>query len=431
MVIRAVRSRLWGQHARPAAGFQTELRRLEFAGCAPSPGTVYSGHRMRRTALILPWRARWGFGLVLAAVQATLTAAAPEPPAMTRVQEEPWGQTREGAPVKRYTLTNRRGLIARITTFGAILTELHAPDRQGRLTNVVLGFDTLEPYLKGHPAFGATIGRVANRIGQARFTLDGREYRLAANSGPNHIHGGRKGFDKVVWGARILPPQAAAAAVEFTYRSVDGEEGYPGTLDVTVVFTLNDADELRIEYRATTDKPTVLNLTNHSYFNLAGSGTVLDHELFIAADRYTPADADLIPTGEIAPVAGTPLDFTRPTAIGARIDRLKPQPNGYDHNYVLNHGGTSLALAARAFDPTSGRVLEVSTTEPGVQLYTANWLDGRLTGVGGVTYPRHGGFCLETQHYPDAINKPSFPSTILRPGSAFQSTTVFRFSTRG
>jgi aldose 1-epimerase len=349
---------------------------------------------------------------------------------MTSISEQDWGQTPEGTPVKLYTLTNRNGVVIKITNYGAIVTELHVPDRTGASANVVLGFDNLEQYLKGHPGFGAVIGRFANRIAKARFTLDGQEYQLAANNGPNHIHGGLKSFDKVVWDAKTLPSKPNAASVQFTYLSKDGEEGYPGNLSVAVIYTLTIDNELRIDYHATTDKATILNLTNHSYFNLAGSGSVLGHELFIKADRYTPSDAELIPTGEIAPVKGTPLDFTQPTLIGDRIDQLKPSPGGYDHNYVLNHGGTSLALAARAYEPKSGRVLEVSTTEPGVQLYTGNFLDGRLVGVGGVAYDRHSGFCLETQHFPDSINKPNFPSTVLRPGQTFQSTTVFRFSTR-
>jgi aldose 1-epimerase len=349
---------------------------------------------------------------------------------MTRITEQDWGTTRDGTPVQLFTLTNRDGMVARITSYGAILTELQAPDRQGQLTNVVLGFDNLERYLQGHPAFGATVGRVANRIAHARFTLDEQEYRLAANHGAHHIHGGIRGFDKVVWQSKALPAKHNAASVQFSYLSPDGEEGYPGNLSVVVIYTLTDDNELRIDYHGTTDKPTILNLTNHSYFNLAGSGDVLDHELFIDADRYTPADQDLIPTGEIVAVKGTPLDFTQPTRIGERIDQLKPQPNGYDHNYVLNSGGSSLALAARAYEPHSGRVLEVLTTEPGVQLYTGNWLDGRIKGIGGVVYGRHGGFCLETQHYPDSINQPGFPSTVLRPGQTFQSTTVFKFSTR-
>ena len=349
---------------------------------------------------------------------------------MTSISEQDWGQTREGTPVKLFSLSNRNGVVVKITSYGAIVTELHVPDRAGKLANVVLGFDNVEQYLAGHPGFGAVIGRFANRIAKARFTLEGQEYQLAANNGPNHIHGGPKGFDKVVWDSKTLPSKPNAASVQFTYLSKDGEEGYPGNLSVAVIYTLTAENELRIDYHATTDKPTILNLTNHSYFNLAGSGSVLDHELLILADHYTPSDAELIPTGEIASVKGTPLDFTQPAALGARIEALKPSPGGYDHNYVLNRRGTNLDLAARAFDPKSGRVLEVSTTEPGVQLYTANFLDGRLTGVGGVAYGRHSGFCLETQHYPDSPNKPNFPSTVLRPGQAFQSTTVFKFSTR-
>jgi aldose 1-epimerase len=371
-----------------------------------------------------------------------LTVAAPAPAiagdagtpnpthTMVTVQQQAWGKTADGTVVHLFTLTNRHGLVAKVTSFGAILTELRVPDRAGRMADVVLGFDNLEAYLKGHPAFGSTIGRFANRIARARFTVDGLEYPVAANNGAHHIHGGRKGFDKVVWQARPLPPQEGQAAVEFSYLSPDGEEGYPGNLKVTVTYTLTDRDELRIDYGATTDKATPINLTNHSYFNLAGSGDVLAQDLMINADRYTPADSDLIPTGEIASVKGTPLDFTKPEKIGARIEQFKPQPNGYDHNYVINGAPGTLRLAARASDPASGRVMEVSTTEPGVQLYTGNWLDGKIRGVDGVVYPRHGGFCLETQHYPDSPNKPTFPSCILRPGQTFSSTTVFRFSVR-
>jgi len=354
--------------------------------------------------------------------------AAESPASMNRITTQDWGRTAEGQAVSLVTLSNRHGMVAKITSYGAIITELHVPDRQGQLTNVVLGFDNLDRYLQGHPAFGATIGRVANRIAGAKFTLDGRDYPLAANIGPHHIHGGRAGFHQRVWETRPLPPGADRSAVEFRYLSVDGEEGYPGNLQVRVTFTLTDDNELRIDYAAETDKATPVNLTNHSYFNLAGHGDVLGHLLEIAADRYTPSDRALIPTGEIAPVAGTPLDFTTPKTLGSRIDGLRPHPNGYDHNYVLNSGGGTLAFAARAMDPVSGRVLEAWTTEPGVQLFTANGLDGRIVGTGGVVYPRHAGFCLETQHFPDAINQPHFPPVVLRPGATFRSTTVFRFS---
>ena len=337
---------------------------------------------------------------------------------------------RDGTHVRLFTLRNAGGMVAKVMTYGAILTEVQTADRRGLMTNVVLGADRLDQYLEGFPASAAVIGRVANRIAKARFTLDGREYLLAANNGPNHIHGGRKGFAQVLWEPRPFPPGLHEAALQLAYASKDAEEGYPGNLTVTVTYTLTDGNELRIDYEATTDKATPINLTNHAYFNLAGFGQVLDHELWLAADRYTVADDQLIPTSEIAPVKGTPLDFTTPTRIGARIDQLKPRLNGYDHNFVLGGDGKSLRLAARILEPKSGRVLEVRTTEPGVQLYTANHLNGTQAGASGVLYPKHGGFCLETQHYPDSVNRPEFPSTILRPGQTFKSTTVFAFSVR-
>jgi aldose 1-epimerase len=349
---------------------------------------------------------------------------------MLFIESAPFGQMPDGAPVKLYTLKNPRGMAVKVTEYGLIITEVHVPDRHGKLGNVVLGFDNLARYLKGHPLFGAIAGRVANRISGARFTLDGKEYTLAKNNGPNHIHGGLKGFDKKVWKSRIRHCTEQEAAVEFAYTSADGEEGYPGHLVVTVVYTLTANNELRIDYYATTDKSTPINLTNHSYFNLAGSGDVCAHVLWLAADRYTPADKDLIPTGQIAPVQGTALDFTTPTAIGERIDRTGLSSPGYDHNFVLNSGGKTLAPAARVTEPTTGRVMEVLTTEPGVQLYTANHMDGSIVGVGGVRYPRHAGLCLETQHYPDSINKPGFPSVVLRPDAQFKSTTVFKFSAK-
>ncbi len=275
-----------------------------------------------------------------------------------KVEEAQWGKDADGRAVKLYTLSNSKGIIAKITTYGAILTELRVPDRQGKMGGVVLGFDNLDQYLKGGPA-AAVIGRVANRIAKATFTLDGKHYTLAANSGPNHIHGGRKGFDKVVWQGRPLPPSPHEAAVRLTYSSQDGEEGYPGNLTATVTYTLTDNNELRIDYSATTDKATPVNLTNHAYFNLAGSGDVLSHELMLAADRYTLADDALIPTGEIATVKGTPLDFSKPLPIGERIEQLKPKLGGYDHNFVLNSGGKSMALAARVYEPKTGRLMEV------------------------------------------------------------------------
>jgi aldose 1-epimerase len=347
---------------------------------------------------------------------------------MARVEEQAFGRLMGGQTVKRYTLTNRHGMSASIITYGAILTELRVPDRNGNLTNVVHGFDNLQAYVQGHPFFGATTGRVANRIANARFRLDGQEYQLAANNGKNHIHGGIRGFDKVVWEAKPIAVNQREVSVVFTYLSHDAEEGYPGDLDVRVTYTLTDNNELRIDYSASTDKATPVNITNHSYFNLAGSGDVLGHEMFIVADRYTPVDDELIPTGEIAPVKGTPLDFTKPMTIGARIEQLKPKPGGYDHNFVLNSEGKSLALAARVHDPKGGRTLEVLTTEPGIQLYTGNFLDGRVTGLNGQRSTQHTGFCLETQHFPDSVNRPNFPSTILRPGQTYKSTTIFKFS---
>lgn len=341
-----------------------------------------------------------------------------------KIEESSFGLLPDGTGVKLFTLTNASGLVAKISDYGTIITQLHVPDRAGKSADVVLGFDNLEQYLKGHPYFGCTVGRVANRIAKGRFSLDGKTYTLAINNGPNHLHGGLKGFDKAVWKAE---PQTGAA-VKFTYISADGEEGYPGKVDLTVRMELTDRNELRIDYSAVTDKPTPINLTNHSYFNLAGDGDVLRHELLIAADRYTPKDENSIPTGEIAPVRGTPMDFTQPHPIGERFDQLKEQPVGYDHNFVLNSGGKDLALAAKVYEPKSGRVLEVSTTEPGVQLYTSNYLDGTLTGKRGVVYRQHSAFCLETQHFPDSVNHPQFPSVILRPGQTYHQTTVHRFT---
>ena len=368
---------------------------------------------------------------LLAAFPPLLPAATPDPPPATMsIQSRLFGRLPDGTPVNLHTLGNRHGMVVKITDYGVIITEILVPDRAGRIGNVVLGFDNLERYLQGHPFFGAIAGRVANRIANGRFTVDGQVYTVARNNGPNHLHGGLKGFDKKVWTPRPVPAAADAVAIEFTATSPDGEEGYPGTLAITVRYTLTDANELRIDYTATTDKATPVNLTNHSYFNLAGGGDILGQELELEADFYTPTDEGLIPTGELRSVKGTPLDFTKPVAIGARANETGLKPPGYDHNFVVRDGGKNLVLAGRARDPQSGRILEVLTTEPGVQLYTANHMDGSVVGVGGVKYPRHGGFCLETQHYPDSINKPQFPSVLLRPGQTFKSTTVFRFSAR-
>ncbi len=348
-------------------------------------------------------------------------------PPLGDIDKMNFGKTPDGTPVELYVLKNG-ALMVKVMTYGAIVTEIIAPDRDGKEGDVVLGFDNLEGYLGGHPYFGAAVGRFANRIAGAKFSLDGKDYTLAVNNGPNSLHGGTKGFDKVVWKAEEVP--GPDPAVRFTYHSPDGEEGYPGNLDVAVTYTVTKANELRIDYKATTDKATPVNLTNHSYFNLGGpaSGTILDHELTLAADKYTPANETLVPTGELAPVAGTPLDFTKATPIGRRIKDIKAEPVGYDHNFVLRGDGSKPAFAARVRDPKSGRVLEVFTTEPGIQFYTGNFLDGSNKGKGGVAYKQHGAFCLEAQHFPDSVNQPNFPSTILRPGQVYTQTTVYRFS---
>lgn len=340
------------------------------------------------------------------------------------VQKASFGRTSDGTTVDLYKLTNANGLVAKISTYGTTITELHVPDRQGRSADIVLGFDNLAQYLQGHPFFGCIAGRVANRIAKGRFTLNGKTYQLAINNGPNHLHGGLKGFDKYVWRAQSLP----GAAVQLTHTSPDGDEGYPGKVEVGLTMALTDSNELRLDYTAVTDQPTPVNLTNHSYFNLAASGDILEHELLLAADYYTPTDDTLIPTGELKPVKGTPMDFTTPQPIGSRFSRLTSKPVGYDTNFVINGGGKALTLAARAYEPKSGRVLEVFTTEPGVQLYTANYLNGSLTGKGSKVYRQHTGFCLETQHFPDSVNHPDFPSIILQPGQTYRQTTVFKFS---
>jgi aldose 1-epimerase len=350
------------------------------------------------------------------------------------VSKRPFGKTEDGTPVDLYTLTNSQGIQTSITNFGGIVVSLLIPDRDGRLADVVLGFDSLEGYLGGHPYFGAIVGRYGNRIANGAFTLEGKQYSLAQNNNQNHLHGGLKGFDKAVWKATgILGEKGPGLAL--TYLSRDGEEGYPGNLMVTVTYILTDENDLRIHYRATTDKPAPVNLTNHSYFNLAGQGEgdILGHELTIHADRFTPVDEGLIPTGELRSVEGTPLDFRQSMPIGARIDEEDEQlgfGGGYDHNFVVNRTSGELALAARVHEPTTGRVLEVFTTEPGVQFYCGNFLDGSIVGKGGKVYKKRYGFCLETQHFPDSPNKPHFPSTILRPGDEYSTTTVYSFSVK-
>jgi aldose 1-epimerase len=338
----------------------------------------------------------------------------------------------DGRPVNLYTLTNAHGLELQAMNYGAIIVSLHVPDRKGQMADIVLGHDNFEGYIPNPPFFGALVGRYANRIANGTFTLDGKTYTLPKNDGPNTLHGGPEGFDKRMWTGE---PVKGKSAVVFTYLSKDGEEGFPGDLKVKVTYTLNDNNELVIDYEATTDKPTVLNLSQHSYFNLSGegSGNILNTEMQINASRFTPVDKTLIPTGELRPVKGTPLDFLTPTKIGARINDNYEQlvlAKGYDHNFVLDRKGPGLALAARAYDPASGRVLEVSTTQPAVQFYTGNFLDGTITGKHGHVYQRRDAFCLETQHYPDSPNHPDFPTTTLNPGQTFHQQTVFKFSTR-
>ena len=342
----------------------------------------------------------------------------------------------QGKPVEMATLKNKNGMEVQAITYGGIITSLKVPDRAGKLADVVLGFDQSDQYFAEPtpPFFGAIVGRYGNRIANGEFTIDGKKYPLAKNNGPNHLHGGNKGFDKVLWTLATKETPAGSAAV-FTRTSPDGEEGYPGNLVARVTYTLTEKNELIVDYHATTDKPTVVNLTQHSYFNLAGegSGTILDHELMLNADRYTPVNDTLIPTGELAPVAGTPFDFRKATAIGARIDQDNPQlknGKGYDHNWVLNRKGTGLELAARLTDPKSGRTLEIRTTEPGVQFYTGNFLDGTIKGKNGHVYGLRTGLCLETQHFPDSPNQKKFPSTELRPGKTYDSKTVFAFSAK-
>jgi aldose 1-epimerase len=398
------------------------------------------------------WRAVWVGGVLCAVAMATLIEPTPwqassaeasqrirplqrrrslairsaNPVSVTKTS---FGTTPDGQQTQLFTLVNAKGLTARLTDYGARLVALEAPDRQGKRANVTLGFDSLDGYAKHGAFFGCTTGRYANRIAKGKFTLDGKTYSLATNNGENHLHGGNKGFDRAVWKAEQLQ-SGNDVGVRFTHRSPDGDEGYPGNLDMTVVYTLTDQNELKIDYTAATDKPTVLNLTNHAYWNLAGagSGKILDHRLTLAADKFLPTDKGSIPTGELAPVAGTVMDFREPHSIGERIAELKKDPEGtrgYDHCYVLNSQDGSLKLAAKVVEPKSGRVMEIFTTEPGVQLYTGNFLDGSAKSGG---YTQHDALCLETQHFPDSPNQPKFPTTVLKPGQKFHSVTVHKFS---
>ncbi len=359
---------------------------------------------------------------------ATMTTTSPA----AEIERRPFGKMADGTLVELFTLRSPQGLEVQVISYGGIIVSLFVPDGKGGKVDVVLGFDTLDEYVKSNPFFGCLVGRYANRIAKARFSLDGKEYPLAANNGPNHLHGGRRGFDKVVW--KTTPRVTALGpSLEMTYVSKDGEEGYPGTLTTTVTYTVTKDDALRIDYHATSDKPTFVNLSQHSYFNLRGAGTgdVMGHEIEIAAKRFTPVDDTLIPTGELRAVAGTPLDFTKPHVIGERIaakDEQLAHGEGYDFNYVLDSGGRTLALAARVKDPASGRAMEVSTTQPAVQFYTGNHMPETIVGKGKKHYGFRQGLCLETQHFPDSPNHPAFPSTRLDPGQEYRQTTVYRFT---
>ena len=385
---------------------------LTFASCNQSPSTTE--------------------GAVAAGTTSAMTDSAQTQTQAGAAAAASFGKMTDGTEAQLFTLTNTHGLKATITNYGGTLTSLLVPDKNGRLSDVVLGFDNLSGYLspeftKSNPYFGALIGRYGNRIAKGKFTVEGKQYTLATNNGENALHGGKKGYDRVLWQAR--PGTAAdGQTLTLTYLSKDGEEGYPGNLNITVVYTLTNDDALRIDYTATTDKATPVNLTNHAYFNL-GLGTapdILGHEVVIPADRYTVVDAGLIPTGELRPVKGTPFDFTTPHRIGERIGQV---PGGYDHNWVLNQT-EGMHAAASVYEPTSGRTMEVTTTEPGLQFYTGNFLDGTLKGKGGTVYGRHAGFCLETQHFPDSPNQPRFPNTILKPGQALKSSSVYQFGVR-
>lgn len=374
---------------------------------------------MRRYLLLLPFL--------------LMSCTASEPPIEPGVRSRSFGQLPDGRDVTLFQVSSPSGMVMEVTNYGGIITRLTAPDRDGEYVDVVLGYDELDAYLAETPYFGAIIGRYGNRIANGQFELDGETYTLAQNNGENHLHGGIQGFDKVLWEAQPFS-MGSEYGVVLNYESPDGEEGYPGNLSVRVTYMLTADNRLIVSYQATTDKATPVNLTQHTYFNLAGPGSdsILDHQLMIAADHFTPIDGGLIPTGEIRPVADTPFDFTEATAIGARIDEEDEQLAnglGYDHNWVLSDLSSDMRLAARVFEPTSGRVLEVLTEEPGLQFYAGNFLDGTLTGKYDEIYEYRSGFCLETQHFPDSPNQPAFPSTILRPGETYQTRTIFAFST--
>ena len=350
------------------------------------------------------------------------------------IEKTTYGQLPDGQAVDLFTLQNAAGMTAKITNYGGILVALTAPDKEGKFEDVTLGLDSLSSYVKNNPFFGALVGRYGNRIAKGKFTLDGKSYDLFINNMGNHLHGGKVGFDKVLWTA--TPVEGDEPALKLTYTSKDMEEGYPGNLSVTVTYTLQKDNALKIDYQATTDKPTVVNLTNHTYFNLTGGAKrdVMDHVLTLNADQFIPVDETLIPTGKLQPVAGTPFDFTKPTVVGARIndstDTQIKYGGGYDHAWVLNGEAGSLKKAATVYEPTSGRVMEVSTTEPAVQFYTGNFLNGKVVGREGFPYKKRYALCLETEHYPDSPNQPSFPTTTLRPGETYKTTTIYQFSTK-
>jgi len=370
--------------------------------------------------------------LILVGVLAAITAVHAE--GKMKIEKSVFGKTKDGHSVDLYTLTNDHGMIVTLTNWGASIVSIQVPDRSGKNADVLLGYDNADGYIGDTAYLGATVGRYGNRIGKGRFKLDGKEYKLAQNNGENHLHGGVAGFNKKLWDAKEVKA-ADGVAVQMHYLSKDGEEGYPGNLDVTVTFTLDNKNEIKIDYLATTDKATVVNLTNHSYFNLLGdaAGDILGHEIMLSADRFTPVDVGLIPTGELRPVAGTPLDFKQPKAIGARINDKYEQlvfGKGYDHNWIINPTGPAPRLAARLSEPKTGRVMEVLTTEPGIQFYSGNFLDGSIKGKKGKAYQFRNGLCLETQHFPDSPNHPDFPSTTLKPGAKYQTTTIYRFSAK-
>lgn len=372
------------------------------------------------------------FAILIFVIPQVAPSQANSRPEVRVIKKQAFGKTPEGKAVDLFTMVNSKGMEVRAMSYGGIITSLRVPDKNGKLDDVVLGHNSLEGYFPNKPYLGAIIGRYANRIANGKFTLDGMQYTLPRNNGPNSLHGGLKGFDQMVWHTEPFE-HSHEVGVAFTYLSKDGEEGYPGNLKIKVTYTLTDDNKLIFDYEATTDKATPINLTQHSYFNLAGEGRgdVLGHQLSLNANRFTPVDKNLIPTGEIRSVEGTPLDFSKPAIIGLRIHDRYDQlvvAGGYDHNFVISREGDTLALAARVLEPGSGRVLEVSTTEPGVQFYSGNFLDGTIVGKRGQAYQQHAGFCLETQHFPDSPNRPNFPSTILRPGKIYHSRTIFAFS---